>query len=54
MLLALPPLVLLRRMGERADVIVGRTAGKKGPCAGQGLPEVASVDTTARQPAGVP
>jgi MFS family permease len=50
MLLALPPLLLLRRMGERADAIVGRTAGKKAPCAGQGLPVVATVDTTARQP----
>jgi MFS family permease len=50
MLLALPPLLLLRRMGERADVIVGRTAGQKGPCAAQGLPVVASLDTTARQP----
>jgi MFS family permease len=50
MLLALPPLLLLRRMGEHADVIVGRTAGQKGPCAAQGLPVVASLDTTARQP----
>jgi MFS family permease len=54
MLLAVPPLLLLRRMGERADVIVGRKAGKKGPCAAQGLPVVASVDTTARQPTAVP
>jgi MFS family permease len=50
MLLALPPLVLLRRMGEQADRIVGRKAGTKAPCAGQGLPQVASVDTTVRQP----
>jgi MFS family permease len=50
MLLALPPLLLLRRMGERADAIVGRRAGKKAPCAAQGLPVVATVDTTARQP----
>jgi MFS family permease len=50
MLLALPPLLLLRRMGERADAIVGRSAGKKAPCAAQGLPVVATVDTTARQP----
>jgi MFS family permease len=49
-LLALPPLLLLRRIGERADVIVGRRAGKRGPCAAQGLPQVASIDTTARQP----
>jgi MFS family permease len=50
MLLALPPLLLLRRMGERADAIVGRKAGTKAPCAAQGLPVVATVDTTARQP----
>ena len=54
MLLALPPLLLLRRLGERADVIVGRKAGKRGPCAAQGLPQVSLVDTTARQPAPVP
>src|SRR6266508_904736 len=54
MLLALPPLLLLRRIGERADVIIGRRAGKRGPCAAQGLPQVASVDTTARQPTPVP
>ena len=50
MLLALPPLLLLRRRGERADVIVGRRAGKRAACAGQGLPEVSTVDSTARQP----
>jgi MFS family permease len=50
MLLTLPPLLLLRRRRERADMIVGRKAGKKAPCAGQGLPVVATVDTTARQP----
>ena len=54
MLLALPPLLLLRRIGGRADVIIGRRAGKRGPCAAQGLPQVASVDTTARQPTPVP
>jgi MFS family permease len=53
LLLALPPLLALRRLGEPADVIVGRRAGKRSPCAGQGLPEVASVDTLARQPAPV-
>ncbi len=53
MLLAVPPLLMLRRMGEGADTIVGRRAGKSGPCAGQGLPRVASVDTGARQPAAV-
>jgi MFS family permease len=50
MLLALPPLLLLRRMGEPADRIVGRRAGTKAPCAAQGLPQVASIDTTVRQP----
>jgi MFS family permease len=54
LLLALPPLLLLRRMREPADAIVGRKAGKKGPCAAQGLPVVAAVDTTARQPTAVP
>jgi MFS family permease len=48
---ALPPLLLLRRMSKHADVIGGRRAGKRGPCAAQGLPHVASVDATARQPA---
>ena len=43
-------LLLLRRRRERADMIVGRKAGQKAPCAGQGLPVVATVDTTARQP----
>jgi hypothetical protein len=37
-----------------ANVIVGRKAGKRGPCAAQGLPHVSLVDTTARQPASVP
>jgi hypothetical protein len=50
MLLALPPLLLLRGRHDDADVIVGRRAGVTGPCAAQGLPEVSSVDTIARQP----
>jgi MFS family permease len=49
-LLALPALFALRRMHASADVIVGRRAGASAPCAGQGLPEISSVDTTARQP----
>jgi MFS family permease len=49
-LLAVPPLVALRRLRLAADVIVGRKAGTPGPCAGQGLPVIASVDTTARAP----
>lgn len=52
--LALPPLLALRRMHEHADVIVGRRAGKAGPCAGQGLPPVSTVDATPRQPEPVP
>jgi MFS family permease len=49
-LLALIPLLALRRMGERADVIVGREAGAVGGCAAQGLPPVTLVDTTVREP----
>ena len=49
-LLALPPILLLRRLREPADVFVGRKAGKRGPCAAQGLPDVAAIDATARQP----
>ena len=49
-LLALPPLLFLRSLREPADSIVGRRAGKRGPCAAQGLPDVAAIDTTARQP----
>jgi MFS family permease len=49
-LLALPPILLLRGLHEPADNIVGGRAGKRGPCAAQGLPEVAAIDTTARQP----
>ncbi|MQA27746.1 MAG: MFS transporter [Micromonosporaceae bacterium] len=53
MLLALPSLVVLRRRRERADVIVGRKAGKQGPCAAQGLPQVSTIDATPRQPTTV-
>jgi MFS family permease len=53
-LLALPPLVALRRLRQPADVIIGRPAGREGPCAGQGLPAVSSVDTVAREPEPVP
>jgi MFS family permease len=49
-LLALPPLLFLRGRREPADVLVGERAGATGPCAGQGLPTVSSLDTTARQP----
>jgi MFS family permease len=53
LLVVLPVLLLLRRLGERADSIVGR-AGQRSPCAGQGLPEVTAVDTTPRQPVPAP
>ena len=54
LLLTLPPLLLLRRMRQDADVIVGRRAGAPAPCAAQGLPQVSLVDTTARQPTPAP
>ena len=53
LLLALPPLLALRGLGDRADLILGRRAGMRGACAAQGLPEVSSVDTIARQPTPV-
>jgi MFS family permease len=49
-MLALPPLLVLRRLREPADLIFGRGAGKRSGCAGQGLPQVSSLDTAARQP----
>jgi MFS family permease len=54
MLLAIPALLALRAMRQPADVIVGRPAGAPSPCAGQGLPPVSALDTTARQPEPVP
>ncbi len=42
--LVLPVILVLRRLGEPADTIVG-TAGKQGACAAQGLPNVSAVDT---------
>jgi MFS family permease len=50
MLAVLPPLLVLRRMGGQPDRIAGTSAGVKAPCAAQGLPAVASIDTTVRQP----
>ena len=41
--LVLPVIVLLRRLDEPADVIVG-TAGKRGLCAAQGIPSVSAVN----------
>ena len=50
--LALPLLTRLRRLGGRADEIVGESAGKDGPCAASGLPPVSSVETSpVEQPA---
>jgi predicted MFS family arabinose efflux permease len=49
-LFAVPPLLLLRARREHADRITERGAGKRAPCAAQGLPEVAAIDTSARQP----
>jgi MFS family permease len=46
---ALPFLILLRHMGEQADVITGK-AGRRAPCAAQGLPPVTTVDAISRQP----
>ena len=48
--LALPVLALLRRLGERADVIEGGDCGcPAAPCAGQGLPDIDLVDATPRR-----
>ncbi len=48
-ILALPLLFALRRLGRPADVIIGKRAGVRAACAGQGVPEVALVDATARR-----
>lgn len=50
-LVVLPLVLMLRRLGEHADVIVG-DAGKNGPCAAQGIPAVSSLD--ASPPVGEP
>jgi MFS family permease len=46
--IAVPVFWALRRRGEVADRIVGK-ATKRGPCAGQGLPDAAAVDTKPRR-----
>jgi predicted MFS family arabinose efflux permease len=46
--LALPLLWGVRAIGGTPDVIVGERAGVSGPCAAQGIPEVAGVDAKAR------
>ncbi len=47
-LIGFPVLFALRRLSEDADVIIGQ-AGQQGACAGQGLPDVASVDSVRKQ-----
>ena len=51
-LLALPILAILRRLGERTDIIIG-TAGSLGGCAGKGLADISSLDTTPRTTTGL-
>lgn len=48
---AVPFFYGVRRSGGAADIIVGERAGIAAPCAAQGIPEIAGVDATARQPA---
>lgn len=48
LMLALPLYAAVRRIGGPADRIVGATAGMEGPCAAQGIPEIAGVDAKAR------
>ena len=47
-LFAMPVLFSIRRLDESADNILGK-CGKQGASAGQGLPEVSTVDATPRQ-----
>jgi MFS family permease len=47
-ILAIPILFALRRLDKTTDYIIGE-AGKSGVCAAQGLPDVATIDTKARQ-----
>lgn len=51
--LAVPLFYALRRRAETADRIVG-TASRRGPCAGQGLPDITAVDATPRTAAVAP
>lgn len=48
-LVALPILLRVRHLGGDADRIAGERAGTKAACAGQGLPDIAAVDATARR-----
>ncbi len=45
-LFALPVLVLLRGLGDRADQFAGRRAGIRGTCAPQGVPAISQVHAT--------
>ena len=49
--LSLPVVLALRRLAEPSDRFGSSDAGKPGPCAAQGLPEVGLVDSTPRQAA---
>ena len=51
-ILAVPVLLLLRRLARPADIIVGQKASIKAACAGQGVPEVALIDATSRRGVG--
>ncbi len=46
MVLALPVLAILRRLGDRADGFAGRKAGILGACGAQGIPAISQVDAT--------
>jgi MFS family permease len=50
--LILPLLILLRFLGERTDIIIGKRAGRRATCAAQGLPPVTQVDAISREAAG--
>ncbi len=50
LLTVVPVYWLLRRLREPADVFAGSQAGCRGPAAGQGLPELAAVDSIPRLP----
>jgi len=51
-ILILPLLYRLRGYDDEADLIVGEQAGRKSPCAAQGIPATTQVDTTSRQTTG--
>jgi MFS family permease len=46
LLFVVPLLISLRRLGDRADVFVGKTAAIRGTCAPQGIPAISQVDAT--------